>query len=38
MIDVLNNKDFIDGLHPNDNGYSKILERVLLAIEESMCD
>ena len=38
MIDVLNNKILKEGLHPNDNGYSKKLERDLLAIEERMCD
>lgn len=33
MIDVLNDEDFIDGLHPNDNGYNKILEKILVAID-----
>lgn len=34
MIDVLDEDDFVDGVHPNDEGYSKILERVLLAINK----
>lgn len=34
MINVLKEKDFIDGLHPNDSGYNKILEKVLLSIEK----
>lgn len=33
MIDVLNDEDFIDGLHPNDNGYNRILEKILVAID-----
>lgn len=29
MIDVLDENDFVDGLHPNDSGYSKMYEKVL---------
>lgn len=29
MKDVLNDNDFIDGLHPNHNGHKKIFERIL---------
>lgn len=31
---VLNDKDFYDGLHPNEKGHKKIFERVLPAVEE----
>lgn len=34
MMGVLNGNDFIDGLHPNDNGYHKIFSQILLAMEE----
>lgn len=34
MIDVLTEDDFIDGLHPNDFGYTKIYEKILLSIDE----
>lgn len=30
MIDVLDENDFVDGLHPNDSGYNKMYEKILL--------
>ncbi len=32
MYDVLEENDYIDGLHPNDNGYNKIFKKILLSI------
>lgn len=29
MYDVLQNEDFVDGLHPNENGYKKIFETLI---------
>ena len=33
MIDVLDSNDFVDGLHPNDSGYSKMYEKVLSVLD-----
>ena len=29
MFDILENEDFIDGLHPNMNGHKKIYEEIV---------
>lgn len=35
MRDVLEENDYIDGLHPNDNGYTKIFKKVLVEIDKN---